>query len=435
MRRWERSAAPAETTTDVDPENEAQWLDEPRPYFDSDEPSQNGRVSLEQQAVEQAQPFPGLTHAQVLALEHQDADDLITDLIEKGVVGTIAGVPESHKSWLSHAVAVGAAAGTGTILGHPVACSTTVGYFWQDDSRRNEVDRIQTYERVHQSPPELSLWWYLNEGLELPRDLHRLRATILERQLGLVILDSFYNVASADLKDEGAGDIIKQLKQHVCDTTGCTILIVDHMPWATDTNRLRLRAYGSVIKSAAARFHILIDAEKDKLWIEARGNNIKGFKRTPAVWDADQLELRLLEHTEIADDEYAQRILDYLVDNPWALTRELEEDVEGKSSRLRLARQHLEDEGRVIKRSSRDLGRPGTGMRWNSPNQAGLSPVPDPGTSWDEQSSQAIQNEHVVPRPTPYRGDDGDDVVRTPTTDKQNKPADTPATTHDEIPF
>ncbi len=72
-------------------------------------------------------------------------------------------------------------------------------------------------------------------------------------------------------------------------------LVVDHMPWATDTNRKRLRGYGDVFKNAAVRAGIYIDVDASKLYIEARGNNVVGFKRTPAYWDADRLMLRLVD--------------------------------------------------------------------------------------------------------------------------------------------
>src|SRR5207245_561014 len=123
-------------------------------------------------------------------------------------------------------------------------------------------------------------------GLELPRDLDRLRATIEQHGFVLVVLDSFYNIASGDLRDRDAGLIVAAIKNEVCDKTGCTVLIVDHMPWATDSNRSRLRTYGDVFKGAATRFGIYIDADGKKLYVEARGNNVKGFKKTPAYWDA-----------------------------------------------------------------------------------------------------------------------------------------------------
>jgi hypothetical protein len=190
----------------------------------------------------------------VLALEFEEERHLVRDLVPAGAVGLIAGVPETHKSFLGQAIVVRVAQGNGEILGHAVASQAPTGYFWQDDSTREEADRVKLYEQVHASPPDLPVRWFLNEGLELPRDLELVRATIMRFGFRLVVLDSFCNVALVDLKDRDAGKVVAALKSQVCDQTGCTVLIVDHMPWATDNNRLRLRSYGDVFKDAAARF-------------------------------------------------------------------------------------------------------------------------------------------------------------------------------------
>jgi hypothetical protein len=228
-------------------------------------------------------------------------------------VGTIAGLPETHKSWLAQATAVKVAACKGSILGCDVTHGGRVGYFWQDDSTREEVERVKTYERIHASGPDLPLVWYLNPGLQLPDDVARLRATVEREQLVLVVLDSFYNVlVGVALKDDQAEQIVPLLKREIADPTGCTVLIVDHMPWATDTNRQRLRAYGGVFKNAATRFGVYIDAQGTKLWIEARGNNIRGFKRTPTYWDDEQLELLLVDaKTDHSEEELGA--LDWIV--------------------------------------------------------------------------------------------------------------------------
>ena len=249
-------------------------------------------------------PFVGRSHTEVLALELPPERYLVADLIPIGAVGTIAGVPETHKSWLAQAIAVRVARGEGEILGCEVASSGPVGYFWEDDSTREEAERVKLFESVDASPKDLPLTWYLNEGLRLPADFGRLRATVEQCGLVLVILDSFYNVAAVDdLKDAGPERLVAQLKREVADPTGTTVLIVDHMPWATDSDPGRLRAYGGVFKGAATRFGIYVDAEGKKLWIEARGNNVRGFRRTPAYWDADALELKLVDTTAQEEDE------------------------------------------------------------------------------------------------------------------------------------
>src|SRR5262249_44071731 len=148
----------------------------------------------------------------------------------------------------------------------------------------------------HASPAGIELRWFLNEGVTLPHDLGRLAATVEHHRLELLILDSFYSVVSGvDLKDRDAEDVVLRLKREIADRTGCTVLIVDHMPWATDSNRGRLRGYGGVHKGAAIRFGIYIDVVGEKLYLEARGNNIKGFKRTSVYWDDATLELLLVD--------------------------------------------------------------------------------------------------------------------------------------------
>ncbi len=262
-----------------------------------------------------AKPLELLTHQQVLELEHVAERQLVEDLIPAGAVGTIAGVPESHKSWLAQAIAIRVARGTGTILGKEVTAQGPVAYLWQDDSTREEAERVKAFESVHPTPGPLPILWGLNLGLQLPRDLPRLHQLAEKNHLALLVLDSFYNfLAGIDLKDEGAEQIVSALKRDISDATGCTVLIVDHMPWATDTNRGRLRAYGGVFKNAATRFGIYIDAVADKLHIEARGNNIRGIPKRLAYWDADSLELRL--HTEQTEEDLkapAAEIRDWVI--------------------------------------------------------------------------------------------------------------------------
>jgi hypothetical protein len=351
----------------------------------------NGRVD---EAGLSAQAFEGLSHADVLALEFPAERFLVDDLVPVGAVGTIAGVPETHKSWVAQALATRVAAGKGQVLGRDVLTGGPVGYVWQDDSTREEAERVKLFERVHGGGLDLELRWFLNEGVRLPDDLARLRATVEQHKLALLILDSFYNVLfGVDLKDDGAEQVVAALKREICDVTGCTVLLVDHMPWANDTNRQRLRAYGGVFKNAATRFGIYIDAHGKKLWIEARGNNMRGFTKTLAEWDADRLELQL-----VADDasgpvppgEYEQRILDYLAEHPWATTTELEQ-VSGKATEVRAARVRLAEAGRIQGRSSRDLGRVGTATRWNIAQDrtaASFESVPLPGTDRDDDPSR-----------------------------------------------
>ncbi len=364
-------------------------------------------------------PFAGLSHADVLGLELDDGRHLVDDLVEAGVVGVIAGLPETHKSWLAQAIAFAVAQGEGEILGCKVSVQGPVGYVWQDDSRRNEINRVQTFARQRDTPADLPLRWFLNEGLALPADLPRLRATVEHHGLILVVLDSFYNVATAsDLKDREAGQLVANLKAQVCDTTGCTILIVDHMAWATDSNRSRLRAYGDVFKGAATRFGIYIDAEHKKLWVEARGNNIAGFKRAPAYWDADTLELRLVDTTAKEEDAAVldAAVLEWLVENPGRHSTSAVRTAISKRAEVvdeALERLLARDE---VQSSSRDggtwSGKRGSPRYWNANNHAETTSSLFDGTTPDEDAARVIDEQSSSRRPTPFRGDElGSDEV------------------------
>ena len=388
---------------------------------------ERAEIEAELAAEANGQPVPplftGLSHAEVLALEFPQERMLVQDLIPYGAVGTIAGVPETYKSWQAQTIAICIAHGQGSILGHQVAHQGPVGYFWQDDSTREEAERVKLYHEVRGTPAELPLRWYLNEGLRLPEHLVQLRQAVEAHAYVLVVLDSFYNILfGKDLKDEQAEQVIAMLKSDICDQTGCTVLIVDHMPWATDTNRQRLRSYGGVFKAAATRFGIYIDAVNNKLYVEARGNNITGFRRQPAEWDAEALELRLVEATEhVGDEEYEERILAYLADHPDAPTGDLKSpNIKGSHNALIAARGRLLAENRVVRRRERTSSGP---YLWNLPIHAESS-----GT--DPDSYQYVLPEwYAGTAGTPLRGG----VPAVP-------PSDTPAprTPHDpypDIPF
>ena len=125
--------------------------------------------------------FEGMLHRDVLELRFEGSSCLVDDLVEKGTVGLIAGVPETGKSWLAHRIAREVARGSGQILGRSVVTQGPVAYFWQDDSERNEAERVQTYSRVHQTPDDLPVTWFLNVGLELPRHRSRCLESISRR--------------------------------------------------------------------------------------------------------------------------------------------------------------------------------------------------------------------------------------------------------------
>jgi len=273
------------------------------PARDNGEPRSRGpsdHAESEATADEESRrSFPGLSHAEALARKVPATAELVREIIEAGTVGQVAGLPETHKSFLATEIAHKVAAG-GLVLGRfKVLRCGPVGYWWQDDSEANELRRLQAYANQHGFTGELPLHWHLNEGLVLPNDIPALRAEIEREKQELVVLDSLYNfIRGRNLKEEEVAEVLAELKASVCDATGATVLTVDHSPWPSENNRGQRRAYGSVFKAAAVRCVIHIERDGSKLWIEAHGNNLPGLKRTLAEWDADTLELRLIGEEE-----------------------------------------------------------------------------------------------------------------------------------------
>jgi putative DNA primase/helicase len=366
---------------------------------------------------EEPEPFIGRTHADVLDLSFDDEGppELIEGLVPRGVLELVAGLPETFKGWVCAQLAANVAAGAGELFGHEVLVGGPAGYFWQDDSTRNEAERVQLFARVHETPRDLPLRWFLNEGLSLPDDIERLRTTIEHHGFVLVVLDSLYNVVpELDLRDREVGQLFAKLKAEICDATGCTVVLVDHMPWATEQNRKRLRSYGDVFKGAAARAGIYIDAEGSKLYVEARGNSIAGFKRTPAYWDADALELRLVEKDSAEEQEAkvaerAEKVLAWLVEHAERhSTNAIRKAMGGRATLTDKALLVLEarDEVQTSSRSGGTWsGRSGDARYWIASIHAGLRDADTSsqlfGTRSDEVAGESHDDE---PRPAPFRG-------------------------------
>jgi len=256
---------------------------------------------------------PGLSHLEALAREVPPTSCLIANVIEAGTLGTIAGLPEAHKSHVACEIAHKVAAGGRLFDRFPVERVGPVGYWWQDDSEQNELRRMQEYAQRHEYTGPLQLRWYFNQGLRLPDELPLLRDEIEREQQVLVLLDSLYNfLPGIDLKDESVAVILAMIKTEICDATGAAVAFVDHAAWPTDANRGQPRGYGSVFKAAVIRWGLYLDRDGGGLHIEARGNNIAGLKRTVAVWDEDQLELRTLEPQVPGERDLRAEVLDHL---------------------------------------------------------------------------------------------------------------------------
>ena len=307
--------------------------------------------------------FAGLTHEQVLERTVPETVQLVDGLVEKGSVGTIAGLPESHKSFLAMEIAIKVAANRGAVLGEfPVVDGGChVSYWWQDDSEANELRRIQEYSIRNGFKTGVDLTWHLNESLRIDTDEG---LGELEREAhgaGLIVLDSLYNFLGARvLKEEDVAVVFTAVKARVCDQLDATVMIGDHAPWPTDANKGQRRAYGSVFKAAAIRWGIYLARDGDKLWIEARGNNLAGFPKRLAAFDADRLELRLLEIETPESRDIAGEIEAFLAEHPGASTVEV---VEGVRANKKRTTDILKSNGRFV-RVQPPPGKPGNAHCW-----------------------------------------------------------------------
>jgi AAA domain len=317
-------------------------------------------VRSEQGAAERTTRFVGLTHPELLALTLRPTPQLVEGLIEAGTPGTIAGLPETYKSWLALQIALRVASG-GAVLDREIVVSGSVGYWWQDDSRENEVRRIQSYARQHGYTDELPIRWHLNDALTLPDGITDLRAEVEREQQVLVVLDSLYNfLPGLKLKDEDVAQVIAALKAEVCDPTGCALLFVDHSPWPTESNHGQRRGYGSVFKAAAIRWGIYLDKSGETIFVEGRGNNVVGLPRTAALWDAERLELRLVRAPSETDD-LADRIADFLSRNPGSTTSVIRAAVRGNDTHIK---QRLEHDERFANVPPAIFGKPRNAICW-----------------------------------------------------------------------
>jgi hypothetical protein len=246
----------------------------------------------------------------------------------------------------------------------------------------------------------------------------------------MAVLDSVYNFTSElDLKDRDVGALFGRLKAEVCDPTGCTLALVDHMAWATKENRSRSRAYGDVFKGAAVRAGLYIEVDRSKLYVEARGNNIRGFPRKPAYWDVDLLELRLADTSrqEEADEELDERVRGWLIEHPEQhSTTALRKAITGRNERIDEALERLKGRGEV-----RDLarnggawsGRGGEARYWIASAHAEESTPVLCGAGLGEVASRPLKTETSPHSPRPGKGGE---VDRGEVCETEEEPLDKP---------
>jgi len=359
----------------------------------------------------------GLTYAEARRAEIPPTNELVAGLVDAGTVGLVAGLPFARKSWAALELAHKVASGRGEVFGRcEVVKGGPVVYVWQDDSLPKELERLQLYANAHDYPDELPLRFVLNEDVRLPDDIELLAEAVERDKAVLVVVDSLYNALapSVKLKDEEVAVVLGQIKAGLCDRTSATVSLVDHAPWPTEGNRGQRRAYGSVFKTAAVRWsiHLETDAKDDtRLHVEASGNNVAGFRRTPARWDEEALEIRLLDVQETDQAELDEAVLAYVAAHPGATTKDVENGVEGSRDSIRKALERLEkagDNSGELQGVARGPGRRANGNYWYPANHEALQ---SPGDLWATSGDKApglSQGQVVAESPAPRRGGDYD---------------------------
>jgi hypothetical protein len=275
------------------------------------------------------------------------------------------------------------------------------------------LERIQAKAARHNYPDTLPLRYLLNQGVRLPDDLPALRALVDQDEAVFVVFDSVYNFLSpaVGLKEEGVAGVLAETKRQLCDQTGCTVAFVDHAPWPTEGNRGQRRAYGSVFKTAAVRWtiHLESDGKDDtRLHAEASGNNVAGFRRTPATWDEDTLEIRLLDIKIVDEEALEAEVAAYVEQHPGTATSTIAKELGKRRENVENALERLQDPGRVNPvhfKSSRDLGRPGTGRYWFPHNHAPSEASQLFGTGQDDSGPHSSGGGDPSQPSAPRRGD------------------------------
>ena len=265
--------------------------------------------------------------------EIPETTEYVRDVLQTGVLADIVGLPYLHKTAIALELATKIARGNGRFLGeHEITRQANVGYFWADDSRAKELERIQAYSRIHELET-LPIALYLNPGIVLPDDLPTVKAQIREHGLRLVVFDSLYNFCpGVDFtKDHAKVTSLYHALKRVCDQIeGLTIVVVDHAAKPSEGNRGRHSAhssFGSIFKAASVRCTIAIEREgREKLFVSATGNNVRGFDRVPAYWSPESLEVRIVELTDERREELESTVEEMLRSEIFAWLRTHESD-------------------------------------------------------------------------------------------------------------
>jgi hypothetical protein len=293
-----------------------------------------------------------------------ETQEYVDGVLQAGILADIVGLPYLHKSAIALELATKVARGQGLFLNkYAIRAQAPVAYWWSDDSRRQELERIQNYA-AELDANVVPLGFYLNTGIRLPEDIAEVKHQIRRHGYRLVVFDSLYNFAPGidwvkDTRD--VANLYAQLKRLCDQVEGLTIVLVDHASKPSDSNKGRaaeISSFGSVWKAAAVRCSIIVTKDNGKLHVQATGNNVRGFPKTLAEFDRKRLEVYVVEPDpevdaaiqEAKDAELRQAILDYVEKNPNVSTTAIRESphVAGSKDRITAAILKLEADGHLV---------------------------------------------------------------------------------------
>lgn len=218
-------------------------------------------VRIEEDAFEEVEDVAPQTWSQFDA-EHKAIRWLVADVWGESEVGFISGLPKSYKSWLALDLAVSVATGQ-RFLDTFQCLKQNVLLIQEEDPKPILQDRLVKIGaakgliwakptpagfRMQYALPD-NLFIISNQGFTIDEEwLEQLEAWIIERDIGLCILDPLMMIAGGNFDEfkafEFMNKVLKPLKR-VRARTRCAIVLVHHHLKASTTGGAR-DMYGSV---------------------------------------------------------------------------------------------------------------------------------------------------------------------------------------------
>lgn len=191
---------------------------------------------------------------------------IIRDLLRKGAVGTVFGLPGSFKTWLVLDAALRIATGAEEFLGFPIEHHGPVILISADDGADTTIDRLRMISRARTGSEEYENIVLVDRGHislmsdDAKRRLEQLVADTTAKYRtapALIVIDTAA-MAGAPTEDFGHRypEQLGWLKE-VAAEAGCAIVLVDHVAKPSPERGqvdVRSRGWGSVMKSGFFEF-------------------------------------------------------------------------------------------------------------------------------------------------------------------------------------